>query len=485
MKLVKSIVFRSRLNEDMPAIAFPGGIATYGALMKAVGAAADAIRIFELAPGTPVLLDIRNPIHHTAMVFALALLGLPSASVGTASVAETAGFLPNLFFTDRPDVKSAGIRQIQVDERWFATDPAARPDYTRLLALPGFPSGDSIVRLVYSSGTTGMPKCVGLTADNLERRLFNSHVTFPQRLRGPAVLNMMGLSTISGTTTLFAAHFGGNLACYAGSAAEALRLVRLFHVSLLMASVSQLRQLVEAEGDQAPPPSLDAVVVLGSKLSPSLLDETRLRLCNTVLFGYGSTELNMATLGTSTGTEMPEGFAGHVLPWVSIEATDDDGNPLPPGQPGRLRVRSEEMAFYLRPDGSREELGADGWFHPGDIGRVDSAGRLVVTGRSGDVLNRGGVVVAPELIEDVLRTDPQVRDVAVVGVAGAHGIEEIWAAVVSDGLVDAQRLVAAARGRLNEKVPDRVVQVSIIPRNDMGKIKRSELREQLLARVRS
>jgi len=125
----------------------------------------------------------------------------------------------------------------------------------------------------------------------------------------------------------------------------------------------------------------------------------------------------------------------------------------------------------------------DGWFYPGDIGRLQLDGRLYITGRSTEVINRGGVIVAPELIEEVLRLDRRVSDVAVVGVPNSNGIEEIWAAVVSDTLIDPRSIIESARSRLNEKVPDRVIQVATIPRAEGAKVKRLELREQLRAKV--
>jgi acyl-CoA synthetase (AMP-forming)/AMP-acid ligase II len=147
-------------------------------------------------------------------------------------------------------------------------------------------------------------------------------------------------------------------------------------------------------------------------------------------------------------------------------------------------VRTRELAHYVdaagRPVSIEDE---DGWFYPGDVGRLETGGTLFITGRSSEVINRGGVIVAPEAIEDVLRLDRRIRDVAVLGVPNASGIEEIWAAVVSDTLIDGRQLIEAARPRLNEKVPDRIVQVSEIPRVENAKISRHQLREQLRARV--
>jgi acyl-CoA synthetase (AMP-forming)/AMP-acid ligase II len=106
---------------------------------------------------------------------------------------------------------------------------------------------------------------------------------------------------------------------------------------------------------------------------------------------------------------------------------------------------------------------------------------LTITGRASDVINRGGVVVAPEYIEEAIRLRPGISDVAVFGVIGAGGIEEIWAAVVSSQRVDAASLIAALRPSLNERAPDRVIQVEAIPRGDTGKVQRSVLRERAAA----
>jgi acyl-CoA synthetase (AMP-forming)/AMP-acid ligase II len=121
----------------------------------------------------------------------------------------------------------------------------------------------------------------------------------------------------------------------------------------------------------------------------------------------------------------------------------------------------------------------DAWFYPGDVGRIYPDGLVVITGRTNEVINRGGIIVAPEVIEEVLRLDSRVQDIAVVGVLNAAGIEEIWAAVVSDTELDARTMIEASRPKLNEKVPDRIIRIDAIPRNENGKIKRNELRELL------
>ena len=483
MELVRAIVYQARNREAEPAIAFPGGVATYGALMKSTWAAVEALRTFELPAGSPVMIDIRNPIHHTAMFFALALLGLPSASVGTAFVAEKTGFLPALFLTDRTEAQAAGIRTIQVDDRWFASDPAAKPNYAGLLELPGFPSPDSIVRFLYSSGTTGHPKAVALTEALIDGRFRRLMAARSWWMEGQTIMNMLGFSTIAGTMQMLRFHSSGALLCYAADSVDAAQMIHLFRVNGLIAATGQLQVLLKSLGDSKPPQSLNCVAVAGAKISQRMLQQVRMRLSSTVVINYGSTELGAVSQGMATDVDTEDGFVGYVLPWVEVETVDETRTLLPPGREGVLRVRSPEAAFYMTPAGDRLDLHEDGWFYPGDVGRLDADGKLYVTGRSSEIINRGGVVVAPEAIEEVLRLDNRVADVAVVGVMNSSGVEEIWAAVVSDSLIDPRSIIDAARPRLNEKVPDRIFQVAAIPRAESAKVRRFELREILKSRA--
>jgi acyl-coenzyme A synthetase/AMP-(fatty) acid ligase len=482
MQLVRQIVFQARLNEAAPAIAHAGGVASYGVLAHIVEAVVGALEALDLPTGTPVLLDIRDPLHHTAAILALALLGLPSGSIGASFAVERVGILPGLLLTDRDGAALEGVATHRLDERWFAYDQARPVDYARLLALRGFASPDAVVRYVYSSGTTGFPKAVALTATVLERRIFHTMLTTAQPHQG-AALNMMGFSTIAGIMAPLMALPVGMMLCFAQGNAEALQMIRLFKVSMLALAVVQLRGFMSILANEPPPDSLELVAVSGARISTALLNEARARLCSNVVMGYGSTEMGSMTGGNAVSLGRFDGSAGFVRPWVDMQAVDTNGQPVPVGTDGILRARSPEMAFYATPTTDPAETIRDGWFYPGDVGRIYADGLVVITGRTTEVINRGGVIVAPELVEEVLRLDPAVRDVAVVGVPVA-GIDEIWAAVVSDQPIDAQAMANRAAERLNEKTPNRILRVDAIPRNENGKVRRGELRDLLMNRVR-
>ena len=483
MRLARQILFHARLNEAAPAIATSAGVASYGSLVRMVDAAVGALEVLELPPGTPVFLDIRNPLHHTIIMLALALLGLPSASVSSAFSVERAGVLPGLLLTDRDGVSLGAIPVRQIDPRWVAYDTKLAIDHARLDRLPGFSGPDDIVRYVYSSGTTGFPKCVALTQRVLEERTFHLLLGTVQN-RGGAGLLMLPFSTVASVQAIFLALPVGRLRCLPAGGAEALEMTRVFHVSVMALAVLQVRAVLAELGGQAPPPDLKMVLVAGSKVPLPLLNETRARLCSNVVAEYGSTEMGSITAATPAILASEEGAVGYRRPWVEVEIVDDARQPVPAGQDGIVRARSSELAFYINDAGDRVETIEDGWFYPGDVGHIQEDGLVVIAGRTNEVINRGGVIVAPEFVEEVLRLDPAVKDVAVVGVS-VGGLEEIWAAVVSEEPFDVQAMAERARLKLNEKTPNRILRVDAIPRTESGKVTRDVLHDQLLVRLRT
>ncbi|WP_417310642.1 class I adenylate-forming enzyme family protein [Devosia sp.] len=480
MQLVKAVIHQARRCETDPAVAFGGGIVDFRGLIGQTGAAIEAIRLLGLPSGALVLLDIRNPIHHLATIYALALLGLKSASVGASFTAQAAGGpRPAVFLTDRDDLNGTDIPLQRVDSRWFAFDAARPIDYAKLLAMPGFPDPDDVFRYVYSSGTTGRPKCVALTNRAMEARIGHLMLSLSRRSSAGAEINLMGFSTTLGIMAPLFTHTVGALLCFPSSPAETLHMTRLFNVTSINGAVVQIKALVDALGSSPPPAGLRSVGVAAARVPPALLKDIRARLCSHVISAYGSTELGALSFGTAADLERGDGATGHVLPWVKLEVVDDDRNPLPPGADGIIRAQTDELAFYVDAEGNAAEMLEDGWFYPGDYGRIEPDGLVVITGRIGDIINRGGVVVAPDYVEEVLKQAPGVADVAVVGAPGDDGLDKIWAAIIAPEEIDGEAVMAFARARLNERSPDRLFQVERFPRAESGKLQRNALRQQL------
>jgi acyl-CoA synthetase (AMP-forming)/AMP-acid ligase II len=170
------------------------------------------------------------------------------------------------------------------------------------------------------------------------------------------------------------------------------------------------------------------------------------------------------------------------LPWVELEIVDETGQQLPAGSEGLIRYRTPQLAENLKHPGSDSMPGSrDGWFYPGDIGSLAS-GILRFGGRSSDVINRGGVKVSGNRIEEILREVTQVKDAAACGVVGPSGLEESWIAIEANGSVDLEQIEELLRKHADIGVaPDEVFVVDEIPRGELGKVQKLRLKELLLS----
>jgi acyl-coenzyme A synthetase/AMP-(fatty) acid ligase len=308
----------------------------------------------------------------------------------------------------------------------------------------------------------------------------------PYQAKTGPTLSTMGFSTVLGTLIPFMTHTNGGLLCLANGGAAALQLIRAFGVTYLAGSVAQLQDTARALRGASPPPTLRTIFPAGSAIPRQLLIELRARLASHVFGMYNSTEMGRITVFEAEDMGRGAGAVGHVAPSVSLEIVDGSGRPLPPGQDGAIRVRSPELAVYVGDDGKAvPATDADGWFYPGDMGRLEADGMLMITGRTSEVMNLGGMMVAPEAVEDVLRLDGRFADLAVTGVPSPNGIDQVWAAVVCAEPFDEKAVLAAARVRLNERTPARLVAVERIPRNENGKVMRNVLRDELVRLTRS
>ncbi len=191
----------------------------------------------------------------------------------------------------------------------------------------------------------------------------------------------------------------------------------------------------------------------------------------TVLERYGMTETVMLVSNPLDGERRP-GAVGIPLPGVDLRLAGGSGEILVRGYWERPEATAE--AFEADPDGG------DAWFRTGDLGAVDADGYVSIVGRAKELIITGGFNVYPREVDDVLADHPAVAEVAVAGIGSEEWGEEVVAWVVpAEGLdcPSIQELRAFARDALaSYKLPRRVVAVSALPRNALGKVMRHELR---------
>jgi acyl-CoA synthetase (AMP-forming)/AMP-acid ligase II len=207
--------------------------------------------------------------------------------------------------------------------------------------------------------------------------------------------------------------------------------------------------------------------------------------------GFGMTELagNVTALDAAEHRAAISGSpelltsAGRTGPLASLAIMGDGGALLPSGEAGEIVVRGEQVCagYYDDPAATAAAM-AGGWFHTGDLGVLDDAGRLRVVDRIKDIIVTGGENVASREVEDVLRELAGVRDAAVVGVADERWGERICAAIVADTAnpPSPEALMAGCRERLaGFKTPRRFAFVDELPRTASGKVRKDEVRRLL------
>jgi malonyl-CoA/methylmalonyl-CoA synthetase len=217
-------------------------------------------------------------------------------------------------------------------------------------------------------------------------------------------------------------------------------------------------------------------------LLPETHREWQARTGHAILERYGMTETNMNTSNPYHGARVP-GSVGLPLPGVEVRIADGEGNPLPQGEIGMIEIRGPNVfqGYWRMPEKTKAEFRKDGFFITGDMGVIGSDGYLSIVGRGKDLIITGGLNVYPREIESLIDDLPGVEESAVVGLPHDDFGEGVTAfLVVKNG---AQLTEAAVQDALCDrlarfKLPKRVIFLDQLPRNTMGKVQKSALRQE-------
>jgi benzoate-CoA ligase family protein len=356
-----------------------------------------------------------------------------------------------------------------------------------------FPTHDDDPALwLYSSGTTGRPKGVV----HLHRGVRHVIATY-----GAQVLCTRPDDVLYATSKLFFAYgLGASLWFPLGAGAttvlaperfapgRAWRVLGEERPTVLFSVPSAYRALLEHAPADAPAllAGVRLLVSAGEALPESLFLAWRERFGVEILDGLGSTEALHIFLSARPG-RCRAGTVGHPVPGYEVEIVDERGLPVPEGTPGALRVRGDSVAagYWQRHEATARAFGG-GWFTTGDQAARDADGAFHVLGRTDDMLKVSGQWVSPLDVEVVVLGVDGVRECGVVGAAGAGGLTEVVACVVTADAEDAirARIAAACECLPRFKRPKRIVVFEALPRTATGKLQRFALREAVVALTR-
>src|SRR5512140_42082 len=361
-------------------------------------------------------------------------------------------------------------------------EPDARGILTRHRAGP-----DDVTQLIYTSGTTGEPKGVMHTANTLMSNI----VPYAERLRLGADDVVLMASPMAHQTGFM---YGLMMPIMLRTGAvfldlweplKAIDLIRAEGVTFTMASTPFLSDLAKnvAESGKGVP-TLRTFLCAGAPIPGPLVEQARKALGAKIVSAWGMTENGAVTLiELDDDDERAFNTDGHPLPGVELKVLGVDDAALPPGQAGKLLVRSvSNFGGYLkRPQWNGTD--ADGWFDTGDLARMDEQGYIRITGRSKDVIIRGGENIPVVEIEALLYRHPAVAQVAIVAYPDERLGERACAVVVPRAgqpfdfaamteFLKAQKLAM-------QYIPERLVVRDAMPATPSGKIQKFKLREML------
>lgn len=521
---------------DQVALDFFGATTTWTELLDLVAAAAAGLRDLGVGPGDRVALVLPNCPQHVVAFYAVLRLGAvvvehnPLYTAGELhqqladSGAQTAVVWDRVAGTVREAGEGTSLRRV------VAVDLTRALPWTRRLALrlplpraratrramtgpaPGalrwenllsdatpldpsapLPASGDTALLQYTGGTTGTPKGAVLTHRNLLANALQGRAWVPGLRDGEeTIYAVLPLFHAYGLTLCltFAVHIGATLVLFPRfDADQVLDAVERRAPTFLPAVPPVYERLAERAAERDVDLSSVRYGISGAMALPTATAERWERLTGGLLVeGYGMTETSPVTLGNPVSQGRRPGTIGVPFPSTDIRVVDrdDPARDLPPGEAGELLVKGPQVfsGYWGRPEETARVLLDGGWLRTGDVVVRSDDGFVTVVDRIKELIITGGFNVYPSEVEAAARSVPGVADAAAVGLPGPDGGEQVVLAVVADddADVDPDAVRAGCRERLaGYKVPRRVVVVEDLPRSQIGKVLRREVRDRLLA----
>ena len=487
---------------DRPALALGSRVVRrYGEVAaRAASLAASLRQSFRLEPGERVAVVAKNCPDYVELMFGIWQAGLAAVPANAKLHGRELGYI----------LEHSGSRVCFASDGLDATVSSHAPatlerlvvigsrDYDALFAadpMPVWPCrGDDLAWLFYTSGTTGRPKGAMLTHRVLATASYAYASEVDPVSPGDPLVHAAPMSHGSGLYMMaYVMRLGINVVPESASfdAAEVFGLFDFWRRASMFAAPTIVKRLVEC---RAPcnPENIRTIVWGGAPMyvadAVEAIERFGPRFAQ--IYGQGESPMTITTLSKQEIADRnhprwSERLASTGRPFACVEVmvADADDRPLPAGATGEILCRGDVVmpGYWRNPEASAATL-KGGWLHTGDVGAFDAQGYLTLKDRSKDVIISGGSNIYPREVEEVLLEHAGVREVSVIGRPNPQWGEVVVAYVVGD--VDPAELDALClNGIARFKRPKDYVFVDTLPKNNYGKILKTELRE-LDARAR-
>ena len=410
--------------------------------------------------------------------------------------------VPKLFRNFDHEAMARSLQpQLPSLKRVVVVDGGGADDFDTLLTKPEWeketdapnilsanrPGSDDITQLIYTSGTTGEPKGVMHSANTLMANI----IPYSQRLKlGKDDIVLMASPLAHQTGFMYGLMMPIMLRASVilqdvWDPAKATEIIRREGVSFTMAStpfLTDLTRVVSETGKGVP--SLKTFLCAGAPIPGPLVEQARSTLGVKIVSAWGMTENGAVTLIKLDDDDILAFTTdGCALPGAEVRVIDAEGKTVPPGEIGRLVVRScSNFGGYLkRPQWNGTD--AEGWFDTGDLARIDAGGYIRISGRSKDVIIRGGENIPVVEIEALLYKHPAVAQVAIVAYPDGRLGERACAVIVPKAgqTIDFTAMTEFLKLQklAVQYIPERLVVCNAMPATPSGKIQKFRLREML------
>ena len=489
---------------------------TWAGLARAVDRVAHGLRAHGIERGSAISIQLPNSNEFVLLFLAASRLGAVVNPIPPTYRASELRFMMNLLESQALFVPSVfrgfdytamvtGLRvQTPRLEHVFVARGEPGPGMQRFSVLTDtawearegrspLPGSDpnTVHEAVFTSGTTGEPKGVLHTPNTalstiyplIERLAFTDRdVILMASTLGHQTGYLYGycLNMLLGTTAVWLDIWKPE---------EAARLIETERVTFTMGATPFLQDLTYTPTTRDLS-SLRVFICAGASIPRQLVKDARERLRCVISAGWGMTENGLVT---SNGLDDPEekvfGTDGWPLPGMELRVVDGDGRVAAPGTEGDLLARgsAQFVGYFKRPAFTAEAYTPDGWFKTGDRATLDGDGYVSITGRSKDVIIRGGENIPVVEVENLLFAHPKVAGVAIIGMPDPRLQERVCAFVIpKDGqAITLEEIVAYldTQQLARQKFPERLEIVSEFPMTPSGKVQKYRLRQLLTERL--
>ncbi len=511
MNTAEFLTISASIVPEREALVCNGTRLTYLQVQERVNRLVNALMDLGVERGHKVAVMALNSHHYIETYYACAKLGAVFVPLNYRAKREEFTYMVNnsdasiLFVGERYLELIASIRpELRGIRHFICYDarPQGMQNYEDIIAryepeeVFAEVDDNDLTVLLYTSGTTALPKGVALTYLSL-----SVYVTNTVEPANPETHDIMMLSVpvyhVAGTTAIMSSIWGGRtlvvLPQFEPHAwLEAVQKEKVTHSFVVPTMLKRIMD--EPDFDKYDLSSLKLLAYGAAPMSYEVIrkavDVFKCGLMN----AYGQTESTSTITYLGPEDHVIEGTdeekqrklerlksVGRSMEDVDIGIMDPEGNVLPPGQEGEIVVKGARLmtGYWKREEETAEAL-VDGWLHTGDVGWVDEGGYLFITGRTKDLIIRGGENISPGEIEAVLQQHPKIEDAAVIGVPDVEWGEEVKAIVqLKPGeMATVGEIIHYARNCLASfKAPRYVTFVDELPRNYLGKVLKTDLRK--------